>query len=617
MKKTIYKTLILFTAFLINVSCNKDYLDVSDELAGEQTMEEIFSIPSQVRSFHRNIFTGIPESSNMIFSPSYTLGGLDNPWAGLTDELKAAQGTLRSVTTNGYNSGNAPFHRWGTLYTLIRQANLFLDNAKVIPQSGEADFIDIDELSQLKAQARFLRAYYHYLLFELYGPIPIMDFAADPSSPDLDFARNSVDEVVNFIDSELKAVSEQLNDIETADAFLALPTKGVALAVRGRLLMYAASPLFNGEYQEALSLTDKDGKQLFPERDDSKWQRALDAMQEFIDFAEDGYYSLYKEYNTNGTYNPDTSLYNLFRSVNEEVIWASPRSSWGTLSNEGIDRRCTPRTERGGFASIAITQELVDDYLMVDGLPIEESPLYSETGFSTAGEDISGHVGEGIYKMWINREPRFYQTVFFQNRNWHISNNKIQFHRGSGNGNMSSNYPWSGYMLYKRISREIYNSGSYPRNEYRPAILYRLAEFYLLYAEALNEVNPSDTRVIEYVDRIRERAGIPKLIDIKPEIVGNKIAQREAIRREMRVELATEGQRYFDVRRWMIAENPVGEGGQGGPFYGMNMSAEQDDATFYQRTPYENRVWNTAMYLYPIPLNEIQKSEKLVQNPGW
>ncbi|WP_086478225.1 MULTISPECIES: RagB/SusD family nutrient uptake outer membrane protein [Arenibacter] len=605
----------LFTAFfgvLLLFSCSKDFLNVSDELAGEQTMEEIFNNPSQVREFHRNIFTGIPNSSNMIIG----IGGLDNPWAGASDELKMAQGPLRNTTTNGYNQANAPFHRWNLLYQLIRQANLFLENAKVIPQSGLADYIDQNELAELRAQARFLRAYYHYLLFELYGPIPIMDTSIDPLSTDLDFARNSVDEVVTFLDQELLEVSDQLNSIETKEDFLALPTKGVALAVRGRMWMYAASPLLNGGYAEALEITDMDGEKLFPENDPTKWQKALDAMQDFIDFAEAGNYELYKEYDDNGDYDPHASLYNLFRGINKEVIWANPNASWGALWGEGVDRRATPRTERGGFANIAVTQELVDDFFMIDGLTIEDSPLYSEEGISGPGEDLSGQAGEGIYKMWINREPRFYQTVFYQNRNWHISNNSIQFFSGSGNGNTSADYPWSGYLLYKRISREIYNSGSNPQSEYRPSFIFRLAEFQLLFAEALNEVNPSDPRVIEYVDKVRDRAGIPKLIDVKANIVGDQDKQREAIQREMRVELATEGQRYFDVRRWMIADNQVGEGGQGGTFYGMNMNAS-DEMSFYKRTPYETRAWDKAMYLYPIPLDEIQKSEKLIQNPGW
>ena len=603
---------ILFLLVAISTSCSKDYLDVSDELAGEMTMEKVFSMPSNTRQFHRNIFTGIPNSSCMIFGTDYAMDGLDNPWAGATDELKMAQGTLRNLTSNGYNAGNAPFHRWSILYRQIRQANLFLENAKVIPQSGSADFIDEAELTKMKAQARFLRAYYHYLLFEQYGPIPVMKTAADPNSSELDFSRNSVDEVVSFIDTELTEVAGQLNDRETADAFLALPTKGVALAVKAKLWIYAASPLLNGGYAEALAIKNpEDGKKIFPEFDNTKWQKALNALQEFITFAEAGNYQLYKNA---GVFNPHTSLYELFDKYNSEIIWANPNNDWGSVAEDGTYRRLTPRSERAGFASIAVTQELVDDFFMLDGLSIKESPKYSENGFSATGEDLSGQTSVGTYKMWINREPRFYQTVMFHGRKWHSGTNLIKFNKGSGNDNSSENYPWSGYLLYKQLDRTVRDEGSSPRTKYRPSIIFRLAEFYLLYAEALNEVNPNDTKILQYVDKVRERAGIPLLSVIKPEIRGNQQAQRLAIRREMRVELATEGQRYFNVRRWMIGDQP--EGHQGGAFYGMNMNGATE-AAFFQRTPYETRVWDKKMNLYPIPLVEMQKSTKLVQNPLW
>jgi len=232
--KTNRLSIAFFAGLLVlgAASCNSAFLDVSKELAEELSEEDIFGNPGYAREFHRNIFSGIPMSSNMIIN----VNGLQNPWAGGADELKMAQHALRDVTSNGYNAGNAPFHRWATLYRLIRQANLFLEKGRTIPQTGQADFINEDELKTMKAQARFLRAYYHYLLFELYGPIPIMDRAADPSSADLDFVRNTVDEVVEFIDSELRAVQPDLNPVETNQDYLALPTQGVALArVRPRM----------------------------------------------------------------------------------------------------------------------------------------------------------------------------------------------------------------------------------------------------------------------------------------------------------------------------------------------------------------------------------------------
>ncbi len=166
--------------------------------------------------------------------------------------------------------------------------------------------------------------------------------------------------------------------------------------------------------------------------------------------------------------------------------------------------------------------------------------------------------------MYVGREPRFYQAIFYNGRRWHVGNEQIFFNRGGNSDNSAQDHSRTGYIFYKKLSKRVYNQGSNPKSEYRPGIIFRLAEFYLLYAEALNEVTPADPNIITYIDRVRSRAGIPLLADIKPGIRGNQAAQREAVRAEMRVELAGEGQRYFDVRRWMIAEAPSGKGAQEG-----------------------------------------------------
>lgn len=616
--------LLLFTILIVIVtmpSCKKNFLGVSNELAPELTMDKVFSNPELTREYYANIFSGMLNTSFIVINSGYgPVTGLDNPWPSVSDETKAAQNNVKTIAANGYNPGNAGLGRWIRLYKLIRQANIFMENAKAIPQTGTSDFIDAQEMAKMKSVARFFRAYYHYLLFEEYGPIPIMDKAADPSNPDLDFARNSVDEVVKFISDELTAVVPELDDMAPTPSLAAVPTKGVALAVKAKLLVYAASPLFNGGFNEALTVKNTDGKQLFPAADATKWQKAKTALEDFLNFA-NGKYALYKIYNSDGSYNPDLSLYQLFfidanYPQNKEIIWANPVNSWGNVGGEGTDRRLTPRSERSGFNGMGVTQELVDAFGMIDGLSIKESPLYKENGFSVAGDDTTGRTEPGTFDMYINRDPRFYQTVFYQDRRWPISNDKIEFQKGSGNDNSAGDNPYTGYLLYKRRARDIRNEGSYPRTHFRPSIIFRLAEFYLLYAEACNEVDPNDPNILVYLDKIRERAGIPKLADIKPGLLGNQAELRTAIQNESRVELCTEGQRYFDVRRWMIADKPGNM--QGGPITGMNMnSSNLTIGGFFTRTIIETRIFTRAMYLYPIPLNEIQKSKLLVQNPLW
>jgi hypothetical protein len=314
---------------------------------------------------------------------------------------------------------------------------------------------------------------------------------------------------------------------------------------------------------------------------------------------------------TAGVDDPEKSVYELFQAYNPEIIWATANTGWGGMSADRLERRTTPRSQPNGLGSTSVVQELVDDFYMRDGRPISNttflpaSNLYSETGFSN-------YNGVSVFNMYINREPRFYNTVFFAGRKWHISNSPIYFHVGSPN-DRSGQSPLNGYIMYKRLNRRVFLNSPGVVNIFRPSIVFRLAEFYLLHAEALNEVNPGNPDVLRYVNMVRKRAGIPNLETINPAISGNKDLQRLAIQRESRIELATEGQRYFDVRRWMICERA--DGRQGGDFFGMDMNGTA--TTFFTRAKFQNRVFERKLYLYPVPFVEMQKSKLLAQNPGW
>jgi hypothetical protein len=474
-----------------------------------------------------------------------------------------------------------------------------------------------------------MRALYHYYLMEQFGPVPIItqSFTMDD---DLDRPRNSLDEVIDFIDSELREAMLEMeqNPLHTSELYRAVPTKGVALAVRAKLWVYAASPLFNGGLPgvgaahpftaAALRLTNKDGKRLFPDRAEWKLQKAVEACKDFIDYAEEG--ARYELYKNTGGFDASKSVYELFQTYNTEIIWANTVTHWGSLtgSSNEFDAYTTPRSEGNGLGAINVLQELVDDFYCSDGLPakptsfLPKSPTYTEEGFSP----LNG-IAE-VSNMYVNRESRFYNTVCFSGMKWHISNKEVQFYyEGNADRQQSDGHPIYGYLLYKRYNREVHKNSPGVTSKWRPSIIFRLAEFYLLYAEALNEVDPAHADVLKYVNLVRERAGLPKLEDLNPAIAGNQALQRDAIRHESRIELATEGQRYFDVRRWMIADTkPVGEGGQGGDFYGMNDNAGKKTG-FHTRKKMHTRVFNYKYYLYPIPLNEMRKSKELVQNPGW
>lgn len=628
MKKqnSIYTLLIALLCFVS--SC--DYLGVSDQLAGGlQNTEQVFDNVSYTKRWYANVFAGIPDYSGI---NSVNVGAFKNPWTGMCDELVVGYGNSSKYNNSDRNAANMGFHRYGDCYKYIRQANIFLQKAHPIMTTGtQGDQLLEDELTQMKANVRFMRAFYHYLLFEQYGPIILVKDKIYNATEDQDVPRNTVDEVIEYIDSELTAVASELTQepiFEDKD-YRAWPTKGVALAVRAKLWLYAASPLLNGGYREALSVTNPDGTRLFPDYDASKWEKALAACKDFIDYAEAGRYELYKEYkDDNGAViDPDKSVYNLFQKYTHEIIWATANNDWGGMNGDAFDRRIAPRCEKNGLGSTGVTQELVDAFYMKDGFPVSataylpQSTLYQEEGYGTYKDQNDNfskkYTNVTVSNRYLNREPRFYNTVFFNGRQWPVSCNQVLFYNGGNSGVQEGQATLTGYMLFKRFNRSVSLTNPGVASQFRPSIIFRLADFYLMYAEAANEVNPNDARVLKYLNLVRERAGLPDIETLNPAIRGNQELQRAAIQRERQIELATEGQRYFDVRRWMIADKN-GEGRQNGYVHGMNVRGESNDKEDFNRIVEASQiVFNRKMYLYPMPDSEMRKTKNLVQNPGW
>ena len=549
MKQKIAK--ILSFGLLACTAWSCSFLDVSDELAGGiSDISQVFSNVDRTKRWYSQVFNNRPDYSAVFVSSS----PMGNPWTSMADEIYTREMDKAGKYVE-WNSSNTNCSRWTTLYESIRQANIFLEQAHPIVDEGgpDADRLTEDQIKLYKANVRFMRAAYHYYLMELFGPIPIVDHSMTLED-DLDLPRNSLDEVINWIDSELAACMQEMyqEPYHDQEDMRAVPTKGAAMALRAKLWVYAASPLFNGGWPEALTLTNTDGKRLFPDRDESKLQTAVDRLREFLDYAEqNNRYSLYEK-----TGDPATDLYQMFQEYNEEIIWATSTSSWGKLGDIAFDTMATPRCEPQGQGGLHVLQELVDDFYMKDGLPIKETSFLPKSDLYPDNEaEMGTYNGVEVSKMYIDREPRFYNTITFSGMKWHISNNEIQFYKGGNSDNsVADGAPRTGYLLYKRMNRTVHGSGvsGSVTSKYRPSIIFRLAEFYLLYAEMLNEVEPGNSDVLKYVNLVRKRAGLEDLEVLNPDIKGNQELQREAIRRESRIELATEGQRYFDVRRWMI-----------------------------------------------------------------
>ena len=208
--KKLYKKILIAAFALCNIySC--DYLNVSDELAGNlRSLDEIFDNVSYTRRWYANIFTSIPDYSG-ITAAAGSITGFKNPWAGMCDELTVGYGDAKLYNKTDKNAANMSFHRWGTCYKEIRQANIFLAHAKPIAANGtHVDVLTEEELTEMKANVRFMRAYYHYLLFEQYGAIPLVKDLILEREDNLDLPRNTIDEVISYLDEELTAVAKEL-----------------------------------------------------------------------------------------------------------------------------------------------------------------------------------------------------------------------------------------------------------------------------------------------------------------------------------------------------------------------------------------------------------------------
>lgn len=656
--RKIVNTVLLGSLFCGGItSC--DYLDVSKEIAENLTLGETFENTSYTKRWYGNVYNVIPNYSEI---GKGATSGQTGIWSIMAGEVCANTPAIGTQMINGFNSSDASFHRWATCYKYIRQGLIFLENAKdEMGIEGDKNYVSRADMARMKAEIKYLIAYSYFLLFELYGPVPLVTQPEDPENKSIDYPRASIDEVVGYIDQLLQEVIESNALPETLivqgiggedydhnnDRYtlkeIVRPTKVTALALRARLWVYAASPLFNGEFQEALAITNKDGQRLFPDKDKNKWNIAKQHLEALLSFAESkGHKLYYAKPGENGESDPNLSVYELFQYYNNEILWANGNNNYKDAGAD-MEKRSTPRGVYSGWCNIGLYQEGVDAFFTQNGLTINEDKAYNEDGFGDLVNVISSerHKDRHIFNMYHNREPRFYATVTYEGRSWHYPIVKKDEYgtfssKGGDSDNSSQDHPKAGYLLYKFKNRQMLETGNYTRKWARPWILFRLADFYLYYAEACNEIDPSNPKIIDYLDAVRKRAGIPGYKELAStnvkNIIGNYEAQKEAIRRERKAELFAEGNYYFDVHRWMSC---IDANSDDQPFKrtGMNLNVKAADfdsnkiptkfydkvgpGSFYERTVIEDRVWNKSMLLYPVPYNEIQKSKLLVQNPLW
>lgn len=617
--KHIFPTLLFITTLYLGSSCNKDFLDhVPDDML---TIEEVFNRREQSEQWLANTYNHIRDEAHRTNS---------TPWDVISDDADVSQrNTPFRVNLGNWNASSNYWNFWDHYYKGIRTATTFINNI-----DGNEEILRDREghtlIKRRKAEARFLRAFFYAELLKQYGPFIILgDEEIDPDLPIDDLAmqtpRSSYDECVDYIVSELDQAEAEL-DIEhyyTGDATLenniGRASKVLCRAVKSRVLLYAASPLVNGNSDYA-AFTNLDGKALINTTYDiNKWTRAANAAKAVIDYAESsGKLGLYKRLQNDGSIDAHLSYQDVFLD-SWNIEWILGRNNNGLASYQ---RSCTPRLA-SGFASMGPTQQLVDAYRMANGeKPIngynnDGSPVintasgYSETGFSNFQAPGATRT-KNTFNMYINREPRFYATITYSGSDWINTTSSLGvreielFYTGESGKGGSHDYSETGYLFRKNVSPTYHPTQN---SVTRPHVMMRYAEILLNYVEALNESEPSNPDVLKYLNQIRERGGLPALHSGL-----SQSEMREQIRTERRIELTMEHARYFDTRRWKIAEQT-----DAGSFYGMNVEGgtSNTDVNFFTRTAFESRVFRRNFYFFPVPQTEVQRNTNLVQNLGW
>lgn len=597
MNRQIKLFLLPFLIFgTLSSGCKKFLEQVPDDRI---SIEEVFRKKASSEQFLANVYSYVPDEAHPINS---------TPWVGSADEIDLTwtNNGIYEINIGNMNPSKIPFDRWGNYYQGIRSATYFMnhinENVEIRTQNGQ-QLID-----QYQAEARFLRAFFYFLLMKQYGPVVLMGEDVTPTdavAADMQIPRSSFDDCVNYVVSELDKAAEVLpltpqSNGQPSDAEYGRITKGIALAVKSRLLLYAASPLYNGN-KDLAAFTNLDGKPLIAQTYDAqKWKRAADAAKAVIDL---GLYSLYKD----PTGDPIKSLNGLFfNSWNTEQIFVRKGTNLAQWDVHSMPRQA------GGWSGVGPTQETVDAYFMSDGLLPSESSLYSESGFTTIN-------GVQVFNMYVNREPRFYHGVTYNNSIWQGGTMRspaaISFFFTGPNGKNGhpTDFSKTGYLVRKNVGPQTnIGSGGNGQVQSRVFILFRLGEIYLNYAEALNEFQPGAPDVLTYLNAIRERAGIPQYGTGANQIPApsGQAEMRAKIRAERRIELAYEGHRFFDIRRWKIAPQVMGV------LHGMDITKDGND--FFKRvaipTPH---IFRPSYYWWPITQYELDRNRVLVQNPSW
>lgn len=577
MKNIIKIFCICSILYLLSVSCEKGIGEFLDKAPGVDVTEDtIFSSKPQVETFvagaylwglHSTFPYNDARNSGVYMDNSVDCdeGKAGASWLGGT------QWTTGSIISNNSNGDGRQSVRWNA----IRRCNILIERISSVPN------VDQGYKDQVKGEALFIRALNYFEMIKRYGGFPIVNKRFQLSD-NFFIKRSSIEDCFNFI----------IKDCDDAVALLPSTyvstmrgrvSKGAALALKAKALLYAASPIFNTA-TPYMDLGENNNLICYGNYNVSRWQKAADAALSVLDWASSAGCVLVTNQGIAKNYK-----YVWEKNDNSEIILAE--KTYGALGWWVYPwRAICPTNIVSGWGGRSVPMNFVKLYEKKDGTP-------QNWNMTSGGNDLNLKYSE--------LDPRFAQTIAYNGSYWSTEHPIVQ----TFDGGLHVNTCFGGAWVHKAIPDAL---GKVTGTSQIPnGILFRLGEVYLTLAEALNEAQGPVQAAYDAVNTIRARSGMPNL----PAGL-SKDEFRARIRNERTIELAYEEHRFYDIRRWLIAEN---EGVMKGNFYGIKISkVAGTNPQEYSYLPYvfEVRSFTPKMYLHPWPVNEVNKGY-IIQNPGY
>lgn len=553
----IYISAAISIAFTLS-SCN-GFLDREEDSFIDKTAT--FDSYNRTKQYLIYAYTLLPDGLNRFSREAMLASATDDA------EFAIESAEIQQFNNGSWNALNNPDDVWNRYYSGISKCCTLLENtdhvnldiSRLDPDKQVEYANSLKDIRMWRAEARFLRAYFHFELLKRYGPIPIVTSTLSINGNYENTPRPTMKEVVDFIAKECDIAADTLELTpwrNVNDAF-GRATKGAALALKSRLLLYAASPLYVdfGDTNEANKPTDV-----------VLWKSAADAAKAVIDLNQ---------------YELASSYADLFKNdfQNKEYIFVRRYAA-----NSDFEKSNFP-VSFGGKGGTNPSQNLVDDYEMLDGTPFDwNDPAKAAQPFE-------------------NRDARLGATILMNMAPF--KGKKVATYPEGADASPNPNATKTGYYLRKFLNEDVnIQTGGSSSGHVVP--LFRLAEIYLNYAEALNECDPTNPDIALYLNKVRNRASLPNVSALSQE------QMRAVIQHERRVELAFEEHRSWDVRRWKIASSTLGA-----PLMGVQIERKPLGGYTYMPVKVEQRVFQPKMYWYPIPQSEVLKLKQWKQNNGW